>query len=97
MNDNDFDVIAASLSRTATWRRGMVLKWPSDPRNARAAASLDALSQVDGSDVLPDTSAEIEPFLGLQMTDDVLSEVGWETGFKHRHKDIDGFLNFRSR
>jgi hypothetical protein len=92
ISDDSFDVIADSLTRSATWRRAMALKWPGDPRNGRAAVALDKLSQADSREVSAATWAKIAPHLSLQSTGDILSEAGREAGFKHRFKNVEAFL-----
>jgi hypothetical protein len=93
ISDHDFDSIIDSLTRSATWRRQMAQKWRGDPRNARAAIALDKLSQSDSREVTAATWAAVEPHLGKQMTDDVLSEAGREVGFARRCTTIEGFLS----
>jgi len=92
ISDSDFDSIISGLAATATWRRGMALKWPGDPRNGRAAGALDKLAQSDSREVSPATWAAIEPHLGNLMAVDVLSEACRECGFKTRYKNIEQFL-----
>lgn len=93
MNEDAFDSITHRLGQTAAWRRNLARKFPDDPRNNRAAARLDTLSQADGGDIEPDTWAALEPHFETQRLHDAVSEVGREVGFRCRPAGLGHFLS----
>jgi hypothetical protein len=62
---NDKEDCAASLNacltRTASWRRGMQSKYPSDERNGRAAATLDRFA-TEANDLPDEAWAELKSY-----------------------------------
>jgi hypothetical protein len=93
MNDDAFESITHRLGQTAAWRRNLARKFPDDPRNGRAAARLDSLSQSNGSDIQADTWAALEPYFETQKLHDAVSEAGRDVGFRSRPAGLDHFLS----
>jgi hypothetical protein len=95
MIDQDliFDTITTRLAQTAQWRRGLASKYPGDPRNQRAAARLDELSQADGREIDAKTWARLEPFFDSPALPDIINEAGREIGFKNRARNLDHVLS----
>jgi hypothetical protein len=95
MTDDDqttaLDSIQARIAQTATWRRGLIDRYPSDYRNQPAADRLEELSRAS-QDVREGTWAAIERHLLTPFFDTILNETSREVGFRQRPKDLNAFL-----
>jgi hypothetical protein len=82
------DALTFGLNRTAQWREKMAVRYPSDPRNARAAECLlklaseaNELSDADWSRLAPHASWANEHWR------EAISQTARAVGFQHKVKD----------
>ena len=57
------DSLAFGLNRTAEWRKKMAIRYPSDPRNARAAECLSRLA-IEAAGLCDDAWLKMQPHYG---------------------------------
>jgi hypothetical protein len=55
------DSLCGSFARSAIWRRGLKGKYPNDPRNGRAAETLDRLA-AETNDLSDEAWSELKPY-----------------------------------
>jgi hypothetical protein len=95
LNKQDcIESITQSLERTAAWRRDLVVKFPDDIRNARAAETLEKLA-IDAADLTDEQWAELSPRFGgwaSQAWRQSVSFAARQVGFAHRQKSFDSFV-----
>jgi hypothetical protein len=78
------DSLCGSLTRTATWRRGLQAKWPDDPRNGRAAEKLDQLAS-DTKGLTDGAWEELQKFFNWASAtwSDAVSAASRQVGFRN--------------
>ncbi|MGY3588526.1 hypothetical protein ACVIGB_002515 [Bradyrhizobium sp. USDA 4341] len=96
LNDKDdcIESIARSLERTAAWRRTLVVKFPDDPRNAKAAEALEKLA-LAATDITEAQWSELQPKFGgweSQTWRNALSQSARVIGFQHRSVNFNFFV-----
>jgi hypothetical protein len=96
MNDNKQDCIESiiyTLNRTATWRKGMAIKYPNDPGNNRAVKMLDQLA-VDAASMTEEQWSKLEPQFSWAsgVWRNGVSEAARNVAFGHRARDFDSFV-----
>ena len=57
------DSLVFGLNRTAEWRKKMAIRYPSDPRNARAAECLSRLA-IEAAGLCDDAWLKMQPHYG---------------------------------
>jgi hypothetical protein len=85
--------IHSVLDRTSTWRKSLTVRWPDDPRNARAAARLDQLA-ADAANLTDEQWADLKSHYNWASTvwRDTLNQTARQVGFHHRSGDLDYFI-----
>jgi hypothetical protein len=96
LNDKDdcIESIIRVLESTSAWRKTTSARFPDDPRNMRAAITLDKLA-VDVASVTDEQWLELKPHFGGWASEDWrngLSQTARQVGFHHRAKDVNFFL-----
>jgi hypothetical protein len=96
LNDKDdcVESSAGSLERTAAWRRTLVVKFPDDPRNLRAADTLETLA-VAAADLTDEQWHELQPHFGGWASEtwrNALSQSARVIGFQHRSVNFNYFF-----
>lgn len=87
------DSIRNAARSTSAWRNSLTVRWPDDPRNARAAAWLDQLA----ADVVNMTDAQwedLKPYYSWasEIWRNGLNQSTKQVGFYHRSGDLAFFI-----
>jgi hypothetical protein len=95
-NENKIDCIDSlifGLSRTRDWRRNTAAKYPSDPRNGRAAECLSKLAN-EACQLSEADWSLLEPHFGWadECWREAVSQTARLVGFKHKIKDLPSFV-----
>jgi hypothetical protein len=88
------DSMIRALESTSAWRKGIVAKFPNDPRLLKAAATLDQLA-IDVVDLSDEQFLDLKPFFGGWSSDTWragLSLTARQVGFHNRAKDLKSFV-----
>jgi hypothetical protein len=87
------DSLILGLNRTAHWRHKMATKYPSDPRNGRAAECLSALA-TKATELSDDAWIELKPHCGWASESwrEAISKAARLVGFQHKVKDLPAFV-----
>jgi hypothetical protein len=85
--------MAIGLIRTSNWRRATQAKFPTDPRNGRAADALAKLA-TEASTLTDEQFAELQPFYNWasQTWHDSLSEATRHVGFQRHINTLAAFV-----
>jgi hypothetical protein len=86
--------IIRALEGTAAWRRTTSARLPDDPRNMRAATTLDKLA-VDVASITDEQWFELRPHFGGWASEgwrNGSSQTARQVGFHHRANDITSLL-----
>jgi len=86
------DSIAKVLERTAAWRKAISVNFPDDPRNMRAAETLEKLA-VDVTNLTDEQWFDLKPHFGWAsgIWRNGLAQAARSVGFHHRAKDFNFF------
>ena len=95
LNDKQdcIDSIAKVLERTAAWRKAIAVNFPDDPRNMRAAETLEKLA-VDASILCDEQWSDLQPHFSGWASEKWRtgpSQTARQVGFHHRAKDFHFF------
>jgi hypothetical protein len=87
------DSLIFGLNRTGQWRQKMAVKYPSDPRNGRAAESLAELASV-ANKLSDDAWSQLQPHCGWASEPwrEAVSKTARLVGFQHKVKDLPSFV-----
>jgi hypothetical protein len=87
------DSLTIGLNRTALWRKKMAAKFPTDPRNARAAECLTTLA-VDAAELTDKDFELLKPHCNWASESwrEAISQAGRMAGFQHKIKDLPSFV-----
>jgi hypothetical protein len=96
LNDKQdcIESIAKVLEGTSSWRKSLSTRFPDDPRNMRAAKTLDQLA-VDVVNLTDEQWSELKPHFGGWASErwrGGLSQTARQVGFHNRAKDVSFFL-----
>jgi hypothetical protein len=85
--------MARVLERTSAWRKAITVNFPNDPRNVRAAETLDKLA-IDFANLTDEQWSDLETHFGRasEKWRDGLSQVARQVGFHNRAKDFSSFV-----
>lgn len=85
--------ISKILERTSAWRKSLTLRWPDDPRNARAAATLIQLA-AEAANLTDEQWATLQPHYNWASENwrDSLNQTARQVGFHCRSGDLDYFV-----
>ncbi|WFT94385.1 hypothetical protein QA633_40055 [Bradyrhizobium barranii] len=85
--------ISKTLERTSAWRKSLTVRWPDDPRNARASTRLDQLA-ADVANLTDDQWTALQPYFNWASENwrDSLSQAARQVGFHNRSGDLDYFI-----
>jgi hypothetical protein len=91
MNDKQdcIESIARVLERTSAWRKAISVNFPDDPRNMRAAKTLDQLA-TDVTNLTDQQWLELKPHFSWasEAWRNGLSQAARQVGFHHRATDF---------
>lgn len=96
-NDQKRECVASmirALESTSVWRKGIVAKFPNDPRLLKAAATLDQLA-IDATNLTDDQWLPLKPFFGGRNSDAwraALNLTVRQIGFDYRVNHLDAFV-----
>src|SRR5437899_9313405 len=85
--------IAKVLEGTSAWRKSISARFPDDPRNMRAATTLDKLA-VDVINLTDEQWSDLKPHFGgwaSEQWHNGLSQIARSVGFHHRGTDFNFF------
>ena len=87
------DTLTFGIHRTKLWREKMLAKYPSDPRNGRAAECLGKLA-VDAKDLSEELWLELKPYSGWASESfrEGISQTARMVGFQHKIQDLPTFV-----
>jgi hypothetical protein len=86
------DSLTIGLNRTALWRKKMAAKFPSDPRNARAAERLAELA-IDTAELTDEEFALLDPYCGrAEPWREAISKTARMVGFQKKIQDLPRFV-----
>lgn len=87
------ECITKVLESASAWRTSLTVRWPADPRNARAAARLDQLA-ADAPNLTDEQWLELQPFYGWvsETWRGSLNQTARQVGFHHRAGDLASFV-----
>ena len=87
------DALIFGLNRTAQWRQKMAARYPSDPRNARAADCLAKLA-TDAAALTDNDWIQLRPHSGWasERWREAISQAARAVGFIHKVKDLSSFV-----
>jgi hypothetical protein len=87
------DSLTIGLNRTALWRQKMATKYPTDPRNGRAAECLGKLA-ADSKELTDEDFALLKPHCNWASEPwrEAISEAARMVGFQHKIKDMPSFV-----
>jgi hypothetical protein len=88
------DNISANLNQSSIWRRGLQAKYPTDPRNGKAAAILDSLAD-ETNDLTDEDWRRLKPYFRWDslVWMEALSLASRHVAFKSRVKTLPAFVN----
>jgi hypothetical protein len=88
------DTLTFGLHRTKLWRERMLVKYPSDARNGRAAESLAKLA-VDAKDLTDEAWSQLKPYSGWASESfrESISTAARMVGFQKRVHDLPTFVD----
>jgi hypothetical protein len=91
---NCIDSLSASLTRTANWRRALQAKYSNDPRNGRAAQTLDNLAG-ETNDLTDEAWSELKPFYSSSSGkwSDAVSQASRRVEFQRNVRTFPAFVN----
>jgi len=86
------DCLVRSLERSSVWRRSLSAKFPDDPRNQRAAETLDTLA-VQAARMTDEQFALLQPHFSWASPSwrAAVSTSCRQVGFHNRSKEFDSF------
>jgi hypothetical protein len=96
LNDKQscIDSIAKVLERTAAWRKAIAVNFPDDPRNMRAAETLEKLA-IEANNLSDEHWSDLKPTFQRGWASEKwrngLSQAARSVGFHHRAKDFNFF------
>ncbi|MDH2341549.1 hypothetical protein [Bradyrhizobium sp. SSUT77] len=94
-NDKEecIESISKTLERASAWRKSLTVRWPDDPRNARAYTRLDQLA-ADVASLTDDQWATLRCHYNWASESwrDGLNQTARQVGFHHRIGDLDYFI-----
>lgn len=99
MTENDkldcSDTLTFGIHRTKLWREKMLAKYPSDPRNGRAAECLGKLAAA-AKDLDDGLWLQLKPYSGWASEPfrEAISQVGRSVGFQKKILDLPAFVDF---
>src|SRR5450432_3314606 len=87
------DAITFGLNRTRDWRRKMAIKYPSDPRNVRAADCLTKLA-ADASTLTDSDWLQLKPHAGWasETFRDAITQAARAAGFRMKIADLHSYV-----
>jgi hypothetical protein len=87
------DSLTIGLNRTALWRTKMATKYPTDPRNGRAAECLSALA-TDATELADEDFALLKPHCNWasEVWREGISQTARMVGFQYKIKDMPSFV-----
>ena len=87
------DSLIFGLNRTAQWHQKMAAKYPSDPRNARAAECLSKLA-TDASKLSDQDWLQLQSHCGWanERWRESISQAARAVGFQQKIKDLPSFV-----
>jgi hypothetical protein len=87
------DALVFGLNRTAEWRRKMAVRYPSDPRNARAAECLAKLA-IDATALSDGAWLQLQQHCGWasERWREAISQAARAVGFQQKIKDLPSFV-----
>lgn len=95
MNDKAdcIESITKTLEHTSTWRKAIIHRWPDDPRNLRAAKTLDRLVK-DAESLTDDHWLKLQPHYSWvsETWRNGLNQTARQVGFHHRAGDFEFFI-----
>jgi hypothetical protein len=95
LNDKQdcIESIARILEKTSAWRSSTAAKFPGDPRNAKAAETLNQLA-VDAANLTDEQWNVLQPYFGWasQTWRDGLVQAARLVGFAHRNTNFASFV-----
>jgi hypothetical protein len=88
------DALVFGLNRTSQWRQKMAARYPSDPRNARAAECLSRLA-IEAAGLSDGAWLLLQPHCGWanERWREAISQAARAAGFQHKIKDLPSFVN----
>ena len=88
------DTLTFGIHRTKLWRERMLAKYPSDPRNGRAAACLAKLA-TDAKDLSDESWLQLRPYSGWASEPfrEAISQVARMVGFQKKIQDLPAFVD----
>jgi hypothetical protein len=96
LNDKQdcIESLVHALNRGEAWRTKLMVKYPSDSGNIRAAKMLNQLG-VDAANMTDEQWSKLEPHFcwSSGVWRNGLSEAARQVGFGHRARDFDSFVN----
>lgn len=98
--DNDkndcIDSMIKGCQRTSAWRKTLTVRFPDDPRNARAARALDNISR-EATKLTDEQWSEIKQYYGWasETWQNGLNQATRQIGFHHRAGDLAFFVKAR--
>jgi hypothetical protein len=98
MNLNDkqdcIESIVHALNRGEAWRTKLMVKFPNDPGNIRAAKMLNQLA-LDAASMTDEQWSKLESRFNWSsgIWRNGLSEAARQVGFGHRARDFESFVN----
>jgi hypothetical protein len=87
------DSLTIGLNRTAHWRQKMAAKYPSDPRNDRAAECLSALA-TKATELSDEAWEQLKPHTdwASEPWREAISKAARMVGFQQKIKDLPSFV-----
>jgi hypothetical protein len=88
------DSLSGSFTRSAIWRRGLQGKYPNDPRNGRAAETLDKLAS-ESNDLTDEAWSELKPYFNWASGtwSDAVSLASRRVEFQRNVKTLPAYVN----
>jgi hypothetical protein len=87
------DTLSFGIHRTKLWREKMLAKYPSDPRNGRAAECLGKLA-AEAKDLSDKDFLSLKPYCGWASEPfrEAISQTARQVGFQYKIKDLPTFV-----
>jgi hypothetical protein len=89
------DSLTCGLNRTKNWRQKMAIRYPLDPRNARAAECLAALAN-EAPGLTDKDWKRLQPHCGGWANEpwrEAISQAARNVGFRRKIKDLPSFVD----
>jgi hypothetical protein len=88
------DNLCGSFARSAIWRRGLEAKYPNDPRNGRAADTLDRLAD-ETNDLTDEAWLELKPYYSWSSPtwSDAVSLASRRVEFQRNVKTLPAYVD----